>query len=46
MQIVERLRDWIENNDRGIMTVGVWILVAACFAVFIWYAVKCYYLLK
>ena len=46
MQLVDRIRDWIENNDRGIMTVGVWVLVAFCFAVFIFYAVKCYYLLK
>ena len=35
MQLVDRIRDWIENNDRGIMTVGVWVLVAFCFAVFI-----------
>ena len=31
---------------QGIMTVGVWVLVAFCFAVFICYAVKCYYLLR
>jgi hypothetical protein len=46
MQWIERVRTWIEGNDRGIMTVGVWILVAACFAIFICYAVKCYYLLS
>ena len=46
MQLVERIRDWIENNDQGIMTVGVWVLVTFCFAVFICYAVKCYYLLR
>ena len=46
MQIVERVREWIESNDRGIMTVGVWVLVAVCLAIFIRYAVKCYYLLR
>ena len=46
MRIVERLREWLEQKDRGIMTVGVWILVAVCLAVFVVNIVKCYHLLR
>ena len=46
MQIVDRIRNWFEDRNQGIMTVGVWILVGFCFIVFIFYAVKCYYLLR
>ena len=46
MPIVERIRKWIEDRNQGVMTVGVWILVAFCLVVFICYAVRCYYLLR
>ena len=46
MRIVDRLREWLEQKDRGIMTVGVWILVAVCLVVFVVNIVKCYYLLR
>ena len=46
MRIVDRLREWLEQKDRGIMTVGVWILVAVCLAVFVVNIVTCYHLLR
>ena len=46
MRIVDRLREWLEQKDRGIMTFGVWILVAVCLAVFVVNVVRCYHLLK
>ena len=46
MRWVERIREWIASNERGLMTTGTWVLAAFCLCGFVYYVVKCYYLLR
>ena len=46
MGLLDRIREWLTSNERGLMTTGAWILAGFCIVVFAYNIVKCYNLLR